>query len=120
MMSRKKDFIGRVMAQRPALQADDRPQLVGFKPVDPAARMTAGAHFLPLGQPATIGHDQGYMTSVAYSPHCGCLIGLGLLQHGPQRIGERVRAYDALRGLDTLVEIVSPVFVDPKGERLHG
>ena len=120
MMSRKKDFIGRVMAQRPALQADDRPQLVGFKPVDPAARMTAGAHFLPIGQPATIGHDQGYMTSVAYSPHCGCLIGLGLLQHGPQRIGERVRAYDALRGLDTLVEIVSPVFVDPKGERLHG
>jgi sarcosine oxidase subunit alpha len=60
------------------------------------------------------------MTSVAYSPHCGCLIGLGLLQNGPQRIGERVRAYDALRGLDTVVEIVSPVFVDPKGERLHG
>ena len=120
MMSRKKDFIGRVMAQRPDLLAQDRPQLVGFRPVDPAARMTAGAHFLPLGQPAVIDHDQGYMTSVAYSPHCGSLIGLGLLQNGPQRIGERVRAYDALRGLDTVVEIVSPVFVDPKGERLHG
>ena len=120
MMSRKKDFIGRVMAQRPDLLAQDRPQVVGFRPVDPAARMTAGAHFLPLGQPAVIDHDQGYMTSVAYSPHCGSLIGLGLLQNGPQRIGERVRAYDALRGLDTVVEIVSPVFVDPKGERLHG
>ncbi len=120
MMSRKKDFIGRVMAQRPDLLAQDRPQLVGFRTVDPAARMTAGAHFLPLGQPAVIDHDQGYMTSVAYSPHCGSLIGLGLLQNGPQRIGERVRAYDALRGLDTVVEIVSPVFVDPKGERLHG
>ena len=120
MMSRKKDFIGRAMAQRPDLLAQDRPQLVGFRPVDPAARITAGAHFLPLGQPATIDHDQGYMTSVAYSPHCGSLIGLGLLQNGPQRIGERVRAYDALRGLDTEVEIVSPVFVDPKGERLHG
>ena len=120
MMSRKKDFVGRVMAQRPALVAHDRPQLVGFKPVDPAAQITSGAHFLPLGKPATIDHDQGYMTSVAYSPHCGCLIGLGLLQNGPQRIGERVRAYDALRGLDTVVEIVSPVFVDPKGERLHG
>ncbi len=120
MMSRKKDFIGRVMALRPALVADDRPQLVGFRPVDPDARITAGAHFLPLGKPATIDHDQGYMTSVAYSPHCGCLIGLGLLQHGPQRIGEQVRAYDALRGLDTVVDIVSPVFVDPKGERLHG
>lgn len=120
MMSRKKDFIGRVMALRPALVADERPQLVGFRPVDPDARITAGAHFLPLGKPATIDHDQGYMTSVAYSPHCGCLIGMGLLQHGPQRIGEQVRAYDALRGLDTVVDIVSPVFVDPKGERLHG
>ena len=38
MMSTKKDFIGRVMASRPALTAPDRPALVGFKPVDPAER----------------------------------------------------------------------------------
>ena len=34
MMSKKKDYIGRVMADRPALLAEDRPALVGFKPVD--------------------------------------------------------------------------------------
>ena len=46
MMSKKKDYIGRVMAQRPALLAPDRPALVGFKPVDRKARLRAGAHFL--------------------------------------------------------------------------
>ena len=34
MMSKRKDFIGRVLAQRPALLAADRPALVGLRPVD--------------------------------------------------------------------------------------
>ena len=59
------------------------------------------------------------MTSVAYSPHVGSWIGLGLLRRGPQRIGEHVRAYDPVRNGDVEVEIVSPVFVDPQGARLH-
>ena len=37
MMSTKKDFIGRVLAGRPALVDPERPALVGFKPVDPRA-----------------------------------------------------------------------------------
>jgi sarcosine oxidase subunit alpha len=36
MMSKKKDYIGSVMAQRPALTAPGRPVLVGFRPVDRA------------------------------------------------------------------------------------
>ena len=119
MMSTKKDFIGRVLAKRPALIDPDRPTLVGFKPVDPAARLRAGAHFLPVGARATAENDEGYMTSVAYSPHVGSWIGLGLLKRGPQRIGEHVRAYDPVRNGDVEVEIVSPVFVDPEGARLH-
>ncbi len=35
MMSTKKDFIGAVMATRPALVDHERPSLVGFKPVTP-------------------------------------------------------------------------------------
>ena len=53
MMSTKKDYIGRVMAQRPALLDPDRPALVGFKPVDRKARLRAGAHFLPRRRAAT-------------------------------------------------------------------
>ena len=73
----------------------------------------------PAGQPATAAHDEGYMTSVAYSPELGHWVGLGLLQRGPDRVGERIRAVDPLRGADIEVEVCSPVFVDPKEERLR-
>ena len=107
MMSKKKDYIGRVMAQRPALLAPDRPALVGFKPVD-RTRLRAGAHFIPVGANATADNDEGYMTSVAFSPMLGHWIGLGVVARGPERIGERVRAYDPVRNGDVEVEICEP------------
>jgi sarcosine oxidase subunit alpha len=120
MMSTKKDFIGRVMAQRPGLTDPDRPAFVGFRPVQPGVRLRAGAHFLAMGAAATAANDEGYMTSVAYSPSLATWVGLGFLKHGPERIGQRVRAYDPLRSEDIEVEVCSPVFVDPEGKRLHG
>jgi sarcosine oxidase subunit alpha len=120
MLSMRKDFIGRVMAERPALKAPNRPTFIGVKPVDRTSVLRAGAHFLPLGAPASADNDHGYMTSVAFSPTLGHWIGLGLLQHGPQRIGEHVRAYDPVRGGDVEVEICNPVFVDPQRVRLNG
>ncbi len=119
MASTKKDFIGRVLAQRPGFLEADRPILVGFKPVDPSDRLRAGAHFLPHGHSATTANDEGYMTSVAYSPVLGHWIGLGLIARGRARIGETVRAYDPVRGGDIPVEICDPAFVDPEGERLR-
>jgi len=62
---------------------------------------------------------QGHMTSVCFSPTLGHWIGLGLLTRGAARLGERLRAYDPVRGEDFVVEVVSPVFVDPEGKRLH-
>jgi glycine cleavage system aminomethyltransferase T len=120
MVSGKKDCIGRVMAQRPALLTDDRPAFVGFRPTDRKARLRAGAHFLAVDASNTIENDQGYMTSVAFSAMLGHWIGLGVIARGPQRIGERVRAYDPVRSGDVEVEICNPVFFDPEGARLHG
>jgi sarcosine oxidase subunit alpha len=120
LMSKKKSFIGKVMAQRPAFLDPDRPTLVGFRPVDRAQRLHAGAHFMSLGGAASPDSDQGYMTSVAHSPMLDSWIGLGLLRHWPHRIGEHVRAYDPVRNSDVEVEVCSPVFIDPQGERLHG
>ncbi|MEA2875340.1 MAG: methylglutamate dehydrogenase subunit, partial [Hyphomicrobiales bacterium] len=120
MMSKKKDYIGRVLAQRPALTDPDRPTLAGFKPVDRKARLRAGAHFLSIGATASVDNDEGYMTSVAFSPMLGHWIGLGVLKHGPQRMGERVRAYDPVRNGDVEVEICNPVFFDAEGARLNG
>jgi methylglutamate dehydrogenase subunit C len=59
------------------------------------------------------------MTSVAYSPSLSHWIGLGLITGGPNRYGERVRAYDPVRKGDIEVEICSPVFIDPEGVRLR-
>ncbi|MEZ5856447.1 MAG: sarcosine oxidase subunit alpha family protein [Hyphomicrobiaceae bacterium] len=120
MMSTKKDYIGRVMAGRPAFLAEDRWDLVGIKPVDRTARIRAGAHFIGIGEKPATERDRGYVTSVAYSPTVGHWIGLGLLNAGRKAIGSRMRAVDLLRDSDIEVEICDPVFVDPKGVRLHG
>jgi sarcosine oxidase subunit alpha len=119
MMSKKKDFIGCVLARRPGLTDPERPALIGVKPADRSARLYAGAHFLALGTEATLANDQGYVTSVAFSPMLGHWIGLGLLMRGPQRLGERLRAHSPIRGGDAEVEVVSPVFFDPEGARLQ-
>ena len=120
MVSTKKDYVGRVMAGRPALLAPDRPAFVGFQPVDRTARLRAGAHFLSVGAAASVENDQGYMTSVAFSPMLDHWIGLGVITRGPERIGERVRAFDPVRNGDVEVEICSPHFFDPEGVRLNG
>ena len=120
MMSKKKDYIGRVMAGRPALVDPERPTLVGFQAVDPTLRLRAGAHFIAVGATPSPQADEGYMTSVAFSPSLNRWIGLGLLKRGPERIGQRIRGYDPIRNGDIELEIVSPVFIDPEGTRLHG
>ncbi|MET0868955.1 MAG: sarcosine oxidase subunit alpha family protein [Pseudorhodoplanes sp.] len=119
MMSRKKDFIGRLMAERPALLDASRPRFVGFRAVDPSQRLRAGAHFVASGRASTAEYDEGYMTSVAYSPTLKRWIGLGLLQRGPERIGERLRYVDPLRDTAFDVEVCSSDFVDPNEERLR-
>src|SRR5262245_58050512 len=120
MMSTKKQYIGRVMSQRQALMAVDRPTLVGLKPVDRSRRLRAGAHLLLEGAEPSPETDQGYLTSAAFSPTLGHWIGLGLLAGGPSRHGERVRAYDPVRTGDVSVEICDPVFYDSVREKLRG
>ncbi|MBL8832321.1 MAG: sarcosine oxidase subunit alpha family protein [Rhodospirillales bacterium] len=120
MVSTKKDFVGRMLAQRPALVDPARPILVGFKPVDRKERLAAGAHFVDVGAAPTTANDLGHMTSVTLSPVLGHWIGLGLLSRGRERIGQSVVAHDPVRGRDVKVEVCDPVFHDPQGARLRG
>jgi sarcosine oxidase subunit alpha len=94
--------------------------LIGLRPIKPDARLRAGTHLVPRGAAVTAEHDQGVVTSVAFSPACSHWIGLGLLVHGPERIGERVIAADPLRNSNLEVEVCAPCFVDPAGARMHG
>ena len=118
-VSKKKDSVGRILSERPALNTDDGYRLVGFQPVNRSDMLTAGAHFVDTGKDATAANDLGYMTSVAFSPILGHSIGIGLLRRGDERKGERLRAVDLVRGKDVEVEVVSAHFVDPEGERLR-
>jgi sarcosine oxidase subunit alpha len=121
MMSAQKDYIGRVLAGRAGLVAPGRPALVGVKPVRADVRLTSGAHFLRIGAEASLANDEGFVSSVAFSPTLGHWIGLGFLNGGPKRVGERIRAHDPLSGgaVDIEVEVTNPVFYDPHGKRLR-
>jgi len=119
MMSAKKDYIGRVLADRPALADPDRMCIVGLKPLDSTKRLRAGAHLLPANAATVAERDQGVVTSAAFSPSLGHWIGLALLQHGPERLGERIRAVDLVRDADIEVDVCAPCFVDQQGERLR-
>jgi sarcosine oxidase subunit alpha len=120
MMSAKKDFIGRVMAGREALVAPNRQVVVGIKPTDKARRLRSGAHIIPKGETPGPDNDQGYVTSVCFSPVLDQWIGLGLVERGRERIGEIVHTHDPLRGEDYDVELCNPVFYDPDGGRQRG
>ncbi len=80
MASTKKDYIGRMMAQRPAFLDPDRPVLAGFRPVDRRQRLRAGALSSASTSQPKSDLDEGYMTSVAYSPSLQHWIGLGMLR----------------------------------------
>ena len=119
MVSKKKDSIGNTLSERSYLNREDGLNLVGFKPVNESQELKAGSHFVAKGNAETMDNDEGWMTSVCYSPNLGYSIGLGFIERGSARIGETVTAADPLRGGTIDVEIVSPHFIDPEGERLR-
>jgi sarcosine oxidase subunit alpha len=120
MVSAKKDCIGRAASRRPGLSGETREQLVGLKPKDPKKALLAGAHLFAETAEATRVNDQGYLTSVGWSPTLGTYLGLGFLLNGRARHGETVRMVDHLRGKSALCEVCDPVFFDPEGGRARG
>ena len=120
MVSKKKDSIGMVLSQREGMVVEGGYRLVGVKPVDKAGVLSAGSHFLEIGAAPVAANDGGWLTSMVYSPHVGSQIALGYLKGGDAKRGSRMRAVNFMTGQDTEVEIVSPHFVDPEGERLRG
>ena len=118
MVSKKKDSIGAILSGREALVADDGLCLVGLQALD-GTDVTAGSHLFATDTPVDAAHDQGYVTSAAYSPHLEASIGLGFITNGAARHGEIVRAMNPLQGRSATLKIVSPHFIDPEGDRLR-
>jgi len=117
MMSSKKDFIGKTAAMRPGLIDQDRDQLVGLIPITAADKLFAGSYFFDIDASAVRVAQQGYSTSVAYSPELNTMIALGFLRNGKTRMGEKIKVVDHLRNTETICKVCDPVFLDKEGVR---
>ncbi len=120
MISKKADSIGNILSEREGFNGSDIATLSGFKPVKHSQKLEAGSHLISVGKSPTMENDEGWLSSVAFSPTLGHYIGLGFIERGHIRIGEKVLAVNLLQNKTTEVEIVSPHFIDPEGIKQRG
>jgi sarcosine oxidase subunit alpha len=118
MVAKRQGYVGAALAARPAFAANDRPRLVGLTCIEPGTRLRGGAILFRPGDPVE-GHGRGRITSTTYSPTLDCFVGLGFLA-ADMAEGEEVLAAYPTKGELVRARVVSPGFLDPTGERLHG
>ncbi|MFZ4806812.1 MAG: sarcosine oxidase subunit alpha family protein [Hyphomicrobiaceae bacterium] len=118
MMKKSGDFIGRVLAERPALLEPTRPSLVGIRALgsDFDKRLRGGAHL--VADPDSRA-SLGWVTSITRSVELDRWVGLAMLERGTDRIGQRLFATFPLKGEVVEVEITSPHHVDPENARVR-
>ena len=120
MVSEAKDCIGKTMAARPGLVGPERDQLVGLRPIGEVKQIISGAHLFAPEAQAVSENDEGYVTSMCYSPTLGLVIAQAFLRDGRNRHGQQIKMVEHLSGVTTLCEVCAPVFFDPEGGRLRG
>ncbi|MBS0251624.1 MAG: sarcosine oxidase subunit alpha, partial [Proteobacteria bacterium] len=119
-------FIGKRSFARSDTAAPNRKQLVGLMTEDPTVVLAEGAQIIghPDATPpvAMLGH----VTSSYFSAELGRSIAMAVVRDGINRRSDAGRraGHDTLfayaGGRTHKVKLVSPVFVDPKGERQNG
>ncbi|MCY3988187.1 MAG: sarcosine oxidase subunit alpha, partial [Gammaproteobacteria bacterium] len=116
LLSKEKDFLGKRSLQRPDCLREDRKQWVGLLSQDGRTVLPEGTQL--IGDNGKAAKMCGHVTSSYFSACLGHPIALALVAGGRQRKGETI--YAAQAGRDPLpVQIVSPVFYDPRGKRQH-
>ncbi len=120
MMSGAKPFVGQVLAGRKELVKPGRRQLVGLIPTDKTTLIPRGAQIVADPKAAMPMPSLGEVTSQCTSPNLGHPIGLALVENGRERHGEILHAHSPLTRETVSVTLADPIFIDPKGERLHG
>ncbi|MEF3047875.1 sarcosine oxidase subunit alpha family protein [Pseudotabrizicola sp. L79] len=113
---KKADYLGKRGQERSFLASDARWKLVGYDTLDGSV-IPDGAYIVAPGtNDKGQGNVQGRVTSTYFSPTLGRGIAMGLLKHGPDRMGETVEFTNA-KGGTIKARVVSPVFYDPEGEK---
>ncbi len=118
MASKEKDFVGRELRLRDGLQDSNRWSLVGIECLEPNARLRGGA-ILFAASDELKGHGRGYITSVTWSVELNKYIALGLYHGGLRHVGEEIICAFPLKQETVRARIVSPIFIDASGARLH-
>ena len=118
MASKTKAYVGRELATRSNLHRPRRWSLVGLELLEPTKRLRGGSILFRQHEPLE-GHGRGYITSVTWSTEHQKLIALGLFEGGLAHEGEEIVCAYPLRNEIVRARIVSPMFIDPAGERVH-
>ena len=114
----KRDFVGERSLARPDLIAQGRKQLVGLLSADPDLVIEEGAQLVADPNQSVPMKMLGHVTSSYYSVNCGRSITMALLAGGRERLGQTVHA--TVPGGFAAARVVTPVFFDPQGKRVHG
>ncbi|MFN0116452.1 MAG: sarcosine oxidase subunit alpha family protein [Paracoccaceae bacterium] len=113
---KKPDYLGKRAQERKHMASPDRWKLVGLETPDGSV-IPDGAYAVADGVNANGQRNtQGRVTSTYFSPTLGRGIAMGLVRHGPQRMGE-VITFPTTGGREVTAKIVSPVFYDPEGAK---
>lgn len=113
---KKPDYLGKRGQEREFLASPDRWKLVGLETTDGSV-LPDGVYAVAPGANANGQRNvQGRVTSTYYSPTLGRGIAMGLVKHGPDRMGE-VLEFPADGGKVFTARIVDPVFYDKDGEK---
>ena len=120
LLKSDRDFIGKRSLSRPGLREPKRWQLVGVAPADRKSVLPPGGKIVENPDRPAPTACLGELTSTTWSPMLDMPVGLALVSGGRERHNERLFAVSPLMKQCVQVEIRSPVFFDPEGERLRG
>ena len=113
---KKEDYLGKRAQERSHMADPNRWKLVGLETVDGSV-LPDGAYAVADGKNANGQRNtQGRVTSSYYSPTLKKGIAMGLVHHGPDRMGE-VIDFPKIDGSIVKAKIVDPVFYDKEGAK---
>jgi len=113
---KKTDYLGKRAQARGHMADPNRWKLVGLQTLDGSV-LPDGAYAVAEGYNANGQRStQGRVTSTYYSPTLDRGIAMGLVLHGPDRMGE-VLDFPKVDGEIVKARIVDPVFFDKDGEK---
>ncbi|THD72660.1 sarcosine oxidase subunit alpha family protein [Thalassobius vesicularis] len=113
---KKEDFIGKRAQTRSHMADPNRWKLVGLETLDGSV-IPDGAYAMAEGVNANGQRNtQGRVTSTYHSPTLGKGIAMGLVLHGPDRMGEVIE-FPKVDGTSVKARICDPVFYDKDGEK---